>query len=98
MLVRMSRRTTPFWFRMFGPLEPSPGKGPTVSWGMRVHVASAVDAVVELDDAAVVVVLPPGPTLRLAPPPLPPQPARNTVAPTPPSRASSSRRVLGVVP
>jgi hypothetical protein len=36
-LERMSLRTTPVWFRTFGPFEPSPGNGPAVSFGIRLE-------------------------------------------------------------
>src|SRR5262245_10533685 len=46
-LDRMSLRTTPLWGNTFGPLEPSPGYGPSVSLGIRlVQVAPPLVVVV----------------------------------------------------
>jgi hypothetical protein len=47
MLVRMSLRTTPLWFRMFLPFEPSPGNGPAVSAGIVVQSAGVEAANVD---------------------------------------------------
>src|SRR5689334_19493848 len=56
-LERMSRRTMPLWVSALGPLEPSPGYGPAVSWGMGEH---------DPDDVAVVEVLAPAEAVAAA--------------------------------
>src|SRR5216110_726026 len=43
-LDRMSCRTTPARVRTSGPFDPSPGKGPAVSSGIRVQSAEALAA------------------------------------------------------
>src|SRR5262249_20299160 len=102
MLERMSLRTTPSWVRTFGPFEPSPGKGPSVSSGIfeQLDSASSVAVVVLVvedaeDDVPFVVVV--DPALRrvawLVPVP-PPHPATTAAAPRPPSSPSTCRRVL----
>ena len=63
-LERMSWRTTPLSTRTLGPLEPSPGNGPPVSWGTAstgspppVVVDAAPVVEVELDVVAPVLPL-----------------------------------------
>src|SRR5689334_22611126 len=59
-LDRISLRTTPLDVSTFGPFDPSPGYGPSVSCGTRAHVAvdvtGVVAVVVVVVDAVVVVV------------------------------------------
>src|SRR5262245_25179675 len=95
MLFVMSLRTTPSSVRMFGPLVPSPGYGPSVSSGICSQVASAAPAavvVVDEDPPVDALVEPLAPELPL---PSPPQAVSTTAAPMPPNQVRSSRR-LGV--
>ena len=42
-LLRMSLRTTPLVASTLGPLDPSPGYGPSVSFGEKLHADATVD-------------------------------------------------------
>src|SRR5215213_2028494 len=56
-LDRMSDLTTPVDVSTVGPFEPSPGYGPSVSCGMRLHVADEGGALVVGVVVVVVVVV-----------------------------------------
>src|SRR3954454_21186905 len=95
----MSERTTALLLSTFGPLDPSPGKGPAVSSGISLDVLPAVvepdavvDGIAELEFDALVGAVD-APALESSPPP---QATSRVVRPAPANRPSARRRFISL--
>jgi len=92
-LERISLRTTPLRPSTFGPFDPSPGYGPCVSFGIRLHADDVVPPLVVVVVVVVLSVVDVGDVGVL-----PPQPKSWNAPPLTPARAAHrSRRRLSMM-